>query len=100
MTTVTGRFNVVVGTAVTLRATFTDAVTGALADPGTVVLTIERPDGIDTDYTPDHDSLGKFSYSVIANQVGVWTISWVGSGTGPNVAKSGSFSVDSLGTDD
>lgn len=64
------------GTTRELNAEFT--AHGALADPGSVTLTITAPDGTVTTPVPSHDGTGLYSYEQLLDQEGIWTVEWVG----------------------
>lgn len=75
---------------------FKDAA-GTLADPTTVTLKIEEPDGTETTYTYalaqiTRDSAGRFSKSYTPDQSGVHHYRWVGTGT-VGAAFEGAFFV-------
>jgi hypothetical protein len=57
-------------------------------DPTDVFLTITAPDGTVTTPTPSHDGTGRYSYELLLDQEGLWTVRWEGTGTVPVVFTS------------
>jgi hypothetical protein len=52
---------------------------GVATDPATLVLTLVAPDGTATTPTPQHPSLGTFTYTVVPTQAGQWRAVWTAS---------------------
>lgn len=83
-----------VGTRVTTRASFSEA--GALDDPGVVTLKIKEPDGTVTSYNPPtviNDGVGLYHMDFNVDAPGLWTVEWIGFGSGPNVTECSSFTA-------
>ena len=70
---------------------FTDA-DGALADPTTVVVTVQAPDGTQTTPSTTKEAVGRYSATVEPDQAGVWAYRWVGTGA-VAAAEEGQFFV-------
>lgn len=84
-----------VGTVVTLSAAFTIASNSAPVDPTTVIVRVRTPDGNVQTFTPEHDSVGAFSYNFQTTQAGYHYYRFEGSGN-LNAPKDGTFiTVDS-----
>jgi hypothetical protein len=62
------------GNTVRVKATFTNADTGALFDPGTVSFTVYSPSGSSTPVTPSHDGTGQWSIEFVAAVGGVYVV--------------------------
>lgn len=86
-----------VGQTVRLETTFRDSA-GALADPTTIVCTVENPSGTETAPTVGDDAgVGAYHADVTANLPGTWQWRWKGSGgglgTGVDAVDEGFFVV-------
>jgi len=71
-------------TTVQVQGTFTLADGVTPADPTTVILTVQSPDGVQVEYTAPQVirvSAGIYQYTIDANQAGPWIYNWQGSGT-------------------
>lgn len=92
-------------TVVTASVVFTDRQTGVATSPGLVTCSVEHPDeSVDVYTWPAgidiiEDSAGMFHIDIPALTAGVWTVEWVGSGSGPNVTINGSFNMDESAID-
>lgn len=84
------------GDLVRLSTTFT--VDDTPTDPTSVTLTVQKPDGTQTDYVhgtdPEvvKDSTGVYHADIEADQAGLWVWAWTGTGAAHGVDE-GSFSV-------
>jgi hypothetical protein len=75
------------GQTIKLSVAFTDSA-GAAANPGTVAVVVEKPDGTETTYTTPtvtNPSTGAFQLILTADQSGMWSYRWTGT-TGTTVA--------------
>jgi hypothetical protein len=73
------------GSLVRFSETFTNTITGALADPTTVVIKFRDPAGVETSYSLAggqvvRDSIGAFHFDLQLNTTGTWLRRWVGGG--------------------
>lgn len=88
----------VVGDTVTLTNTF--AVSGTATDPTTISLVVTDPTGTATTYTYagatiTKSSTGVYTKNITADEAGIWSYTWTGTGTAADVAN-GSFNVEPL----
>jgi hypothetical protein len=81
------------GTTIQVDAEFRDA-DGVLADPTTVVFTLQSPAGVDTTPTVVNDGVGLRHASAALTTPGLWRYQWVGAGGGVDVADQGTICVD------
>lgn len=81
-----------IGDGVRLSVVFTDAVSGALADPTTVILTLQQPDGTDAVVVVQKDATGKYHADYLTTLPGVHVWRWAGTGAVPAAAE-GVFTV-------
>lgn len=68
-----------VGDVATLTASFTDAA-GSAADPTSVTLTVQAPDGTQATPTPTSSVVGTWTADVSVTQAGVWWYRFEGTG--------------------
>lgn len=85
------------GNLVTITATFTN-LSGAPADPSTVTLKVQDPEGVETVYTYalgeiTRTGVGAYSIAVAVAKAGFWTYRWEGTGT-VYAAQEARFNVD------
>lgn len=88
-------FSPKVGTRVTTRASFSEA--GALDDPGLVSCKVRTPAGVVTTYVAPsvvNDGVGLYHLDFDITESGLWTVEWIGDGSGPNVVECRSFTAD------
>ena len=96
-----------VGDSVTFTGTFRDAA-GAVADPTTITLKVEAPDGTETTYTyalgtVTKDSTGVYSKAVTLSSAGTWSYRFIGAGSvvatidGQVYATASTFDTDLTG---
>ncbi len=87
-----------VGTVVTSTCLFSAAGGGA-DDPGVVTCKVQGPVGpaVTETYNPGDIvrlAVGQYSLDVLVTDPGLWTVEWIGSGTGPNVVECRSFTAE------
>lgn len=71
------------GTQVRVRATVTDADTGAAIDPEEVAWTVYDPAGVPTSQQGSQDGTGSYSMLFVPTVGGAWTAAFVG--TNPDI---------------
>lgn len=85
-----------VGTRVTTRVTFT-LPTGIVDDPGLVSCKVRDPAGTILTYVIPavvNDGVGQYHLDFDVTAAGLWTVEWIGDGSGPNVVDCRSFTAE------
>jgi hypothetical protein len=80
-----------IGDAVRLFIDF-KTLAGAAADPTTVTLTVQAPDGTTTTPAHSNPSTGRYEAVVTLDQAGVWVYRWEGTGV-IDAAEEGAIGV-------
>lgn len=73
--------NPLVGSTVKAQVTVTNPDTGVLTD-GTVTLAVTNPDNTTSGVSPTNPSTGIYSYNLMLNAAGWWTLTWTVSAGG------------------
>ena len=81
------------GTTIQVDAEFRDA-DGVLADPSTVVFTLQSPAGVDSTPAITNDGVGLRHAPAALTAAGLWRYQWLAAGNGVDVADQGTICVD------
>lgn len=68
------------GDSIQVKGEFRNALTGALADPSTVALTVKAPHTVAHDLATVRESLGVYTADVVLTESGTWIFRWSGKG--------------------
>lgn len=86
-----------VGTVVTSSVVFSAG--GVVGDPGVVTCKVRDPAAVvvTETYNPGditRTGAGAYELNILVTLEGMWTVEWIGSGTGPNVVECKTFLAD------
>lgn len=91
----TTAFAPMVGTRITATCTF-ETNAGVLSDPGTIVVTVQRPDGTTFTLVASQSATGVWEVSWEPDQPGRWLVQFEGSISGPIATDCAAFLVSPL----